>query len=146
MEHLTQPLIKESTEASTPRISVTTLEEEEEEESITRNNERDSSFIEIKRAHRTTSLPNTKQDTHDGKRRYTSLPVVDPRYSFGSPKSSVVISGDDRFILEESESANTEVDDGDEQDSGKFVNIHVSFMSGIFILDNASIHKYFTVW
>ena len=98
-----------------------------EEESITGNNERDSSFIEIKRPCRTASLPATKQDTMDGKPRYASLSVVDPRYSFGSPKNSVVISGDDRFILEESESASAEVEDGDEQDGGRFINIHVSF-------------------
>lgn len=123
MEHLTQPLITKTTEVSTPRSSLTTLEEE----SITGSNERDSSFIEIKPKRRTASLPATGQDTRDGKRRYASLSVADPRNSLGSPKNSVIISGDDRFILEESESVSIGEDDGDEEASGRFVNVHVSF-------------------
>ena len=118
MEDLTQPLINNNSEVSTPRISL-------EEETIVRNNERDSSFIEVKRAHRTASLPITKLDTSDGKRRHISLPLVDPRNSF-SPRQSVVLDGDDRYILEESESHIRDWDKDDGQNSDTFVNVHVS--------------------
>ena len=141
MEHLTQPLIKENTEVSTPRISVTNPEEE----SITGSNERDSSFIEIKHARRTVSLPsNTKQDIRDGKRRVTSS-VVDPRKSFGSPKNSIVVSGDDRFILEESESASTEVDGGDEHPTDRFINVHVSFKIYFVFAHNIQHFTYYMI-
>ena len=142
MEHLTQPLIKEN-EVSTPRTLLTTLEEQ----SLTGSNERDSSFIEIKHSRRTASLPAiTKEDMHDGKRRYVSLSVADPRNSFRSPKNSVVVSGDDRFILEESESASIEGDDGDEQSIGRFINVHVSFKLGAFILFFAHNTTFHTIY
>ena len=118
MEKLTEPLIKEDTEA--PVIL--------REKSETGSNERDSSFIDFQRANRTASVPVSKQDVLGGKRRYLSVPPSDPRNSIGSRNQSVVVSGDDRFILEESESPSSSEKDGtDEQTSGAYINVHVSF-------------------
>ena len=130
MDDLTEPLIKEDTVVSTPEASVTTSEEND----VTRNNERDSSFIEINDPsndlRRSTTLPVAGLNIHDVKRRYRSLPVVDPRDSFGR-NQSVVVAGDDKFILEEPTSPTNELEDTKEYasdaDTGDFINVHVSF-------------------
>lgn len=134
MEELTRPLIVETTDANVPEVSVITLDEND----TTRKNERDSSFIEIKdTARRTTSLPITKADMHAGICRNSSVPVSNSRDNLRvSRKQSVVVSGDDRFILEESTGSTDEADDDKVQTDGRrnsdasaksFVNIHVSF-------------------
>ena len=122
MDDLTEPLIRETTTVSTPETSETTSDEND----VTRNKERDSSFIEINDPHRSTSLPVGNLDTHDVKRRYTSLPVVDPRDSFAR-NQSIVVAGDDRFILEEPTSPTDELEDSKNYASdADFVNVHVS--------------------
>ena len=121
MEKLTEPLIIEDTEA--PVIL--------REKSETGSNESDSSFIEFQRTHRIASVPVSKLDMLDKKRRYLSVPPNDPRNSIGSSRNqSVVVSGDDRFILEESESPSAFEKDGtDGQTSDSFINVHVSFVA-----------------
>lgn len=133
MDDLSQPLIKEKPEVLTPEASVTTLDENV----ITRNGERDSSFIEIKDARRTTSLLVTKVELRDENRRHRSLPAGSPRDSLATPRNqSIIVAGGDRFILEESVSVTDEADDGKEDiDDGydadpsvkSFINVHVSF-------------------
>ena len=122
MDDLTEPLIRETTTVSTPETSETTSDEND----VTRNKERDSSFIEINDPHRSTSLSVENLDTHDVKRRYMSLPVVDPRDSFAR-NQSIVVAGDDRFIVEEPASQTDELEDSKNYASdADFVNVHVS--------------------
>lgn len=122
MDDLKEPLIRESTAVSTLEASGTTSNEND----VTRNNERDSSFIEINDPHRSSSLPVANLDIHDVKRRYKSLPVVDPRDSFVR-NQSIVVAGDDRFILEEPTSPTDESEDSkDYASDADFVNVHVS--------------------
>lgn len=128
MEGLTEPLITEERKAAEPEIVVTTVNEDD----VTRTKERVSSFIEIGDTHRTNSVK------VDGIPRHMSLPLVDPRSSLTTTRTqSVVVSGDNCFILEESPASSREVDDSKEAVDGglandnstrSFINVHVSFI------------------
>lgn len=135
MDDLTQPLIKETTVI--PEVQVINVDEND----ITRSREHDSSFIEIKDTHRATSLPVAKGDIHDVKRAYSALPVLEP--SDRLPRNqSVIVSGDDRFIVEESVTPTIELDGdgdsdgGDEYTTSDFINVHVSLGLEEYLLPN----------
>jgi len=137
MDDLKQPLIKESTDVSTPEITVSAVDENDTAANNEYVRERDSSFIEIKNAPRTSSLPVVKVDMRDGRPRYVSLPSV--RSSLPSPRQSVVVAGEDQFILEEPDSSDDEADGSKGSSKGRtidgrhssnvsaksFINIHV---------------------
>ena len=164
MDRLKEPLIhhnndKASDDGTPPSVSVTASEDNSLEDNH-QHKERISSFMDTRNSDipRTTNYPPTVSVTmRNGKRRGVTVPSssappelgvhCSPRSSHNgtgeSKKQSVIVAGDDHFILEEPNPDSFQATGKDYIDgrhstglgvSSEFVNVHVSFS---LVLQNA---------